>query len=86
MLYISTSVWVLRTPNAGQNLHFQHCLCYKAEKKFAAKFSKKMDFLSLHQNAVPVFYSQKKTSGCFAKRAKIDQFAKAVKVEKSKQN
>ena len=58
----------------------------KLKKKFAAKFSKKMDFLSLHQNAVPVFYSQKKTSDCFAKRAKIDQFAKAVKVEKSKQN
>ena len=24
MLYFSTSVWVLRTPNTGRNLHFQH--------------------------------------------------------------
>ena len=27
VLYISTSVWVLHTPNAGQNLHFQRFLC-----------------------------------------------------------
>ena len=33
--------------------HFQHFICKKAEKsnKFAAKFSKKSLFLSLHQNA-----------------------------------
>ena len=24
VLYILNSVWVLRTPNAGRNLHFQH--------------------------------------------------------------
>ena len=28
MLYISTSVWLLRTPNAGQNSHFQHFYCF----------------------------------------------------------
>ena len=50
VLYISTSVWVLRTPNAGRMSHFQHFLCKKAEKnkKFAAKFCKKQFFLSLH--------------------------------------
>ena len=26
MLYISTSIWVLGTPNPGQNSHFQHFL------------------------------------------------------------
>ena len=29
VLYISTNVWVLRTPNAGRNGHFQHFLCKK---------------------------------------------------------
>ena len=33
LLYISTSVWVLRTPNAGQNGHFQRFLCKKPKKK-----------------------------------------------------
>ena len=37
MLYISTSVWVLRTPNAGRNSHFQH---------FSAKSLKKQDICS----------------------------------------
>ena len=32
MLYILTRVWVLRTPNAGQNLHFQQ-KSWKNEKK-----------------------------------------------------
>ena len=27
VFYILTSVWVLGTPNAGQNLHFQHFFC-----------------------------------------------------------
>ena len=27
LLYIQTSVWMLRTPNAGRNIHFQHFLC-----------------------------------------------------------
>ena len=26
LLYISTSVWVLHTPNAGKSSHFQHIL------------------------------------------------------------
>ena len=41
MLYILTSVWVLRTTNAGRNCHFQRFLCKKPKKskKFAANFS-----------------------------------------------
>ena len=30
LLFILTSVWVLRTPNAGRNNHFQHFFCKKA--------------------------------------------------------
>ena len=30
LLYISTSVWVLQTPNTGQNMRFEHFLCLKA--------------------------------------------------------
>ena len=61
LLYILTSVWVVRTPNAGQNSNYQHFLCKKAKKskKFAAKFCKKQVFLSLHQNAGWLFYSLK---------------------------
>ena len=55
-LYISTSIWVMRTPNVGWNSHFQHFLCKR--NKFDAKFSKQTFFLSLHQNAGQVFYSQ----------------------------
>ena len=33
VLYILTSVWVLYTPNYGQNSHFQHFLCVKAQKE-----------------------------------------------------
>ena len=33
VLYISTSVWVLRTPNARRNSHLQRFLCKKALKK-----------------------------------------------------
>ena len=45
MLYILTSIWVLRTPNTGQNMQFYHFLGIKAtiyflSKKFAAKLSK----------------------------------------------
>ena len=32
VVYISSSVWVLRTQNAGWNLYFPHFLCKKAEK------------------------------------------------------
>ena len=47
MLYISTSVWVLRTPNVGRYSHFQRFCCKKPKtsKKFAANFSKKQVFL-----------------------------------------
>ena len=46
VLYISTSVWVLRTPNAGRNDHFQRFYSFFLEKnkKFAANFSKKEFF------------------------------------------
>ena len=37
MLYISTSVWVLHTPNTGQNMLF-HCFCAKRLKKFRKKW------------------------------------------------
>ena len=52
VLYISTSVWVRRTPNAGRNSHFQCFLCKKAEKnkKFEAKFCKKHVFLHILYN------------------------------------
>ena len=52
---------VLRTPNAGRKSHFQHFYSFFLEKskKFAANFSKKQVFLSLHQNAGRLFYSQK---------------------------
>ena len=33
LLYISTSVWVLRTPNAGWNSHFQRFCCKKPKKQ-----------------------------------------------------
>ena len=32
VLYIWTSVWVLRTPNAGRNNHFQHFCCINLKK------------------------------------------------------
>ena len=32
VLYISTSVWVLRTPNTGKNIVFLHFSCQNAEK------------------------------------------------------
>ena len=49
MLYISTSVWVLRNPNAGRNRHFQRFCCKKPSKSknFAANFSKKQSFSSV---------------------------------------
>ena len=43
VLYISTSVWVLRTPNAGRNSHFQHFFMQK-RKKITANFCKKQFF------------------------------------------
>ena len=70
VLYISTSIWVLRTPKAGQNMLFTCFLCKKAEKgrkskKIDAKFDKKMVYLSLHQNTGRGFYYQKKCVGRF---------------------
>ena len=47
MMYISTFVWVLHTPNAGGNSHFQHILCKKAEKmqkKLPQNLAKKLFF------------------------------------------
>ena len=62
MLYISTSVWVLRTLNDGRNSHFQHFLCNKAFKKqeICSKILPKTRFLSLHQNAGQLFFPPKK--------------------------
>ena len=52
-----------RTPNAGQNMHFNVFNSKKHKKgekskKFPAKFYKKHFFVSLHQNSSRVFYSQ----------------------------
>ena len=33
LLYILTSIWVLSTPNAGQNLNFQHFFAKKLKKR-----------------------------------------------------
>ena len=50
LLYISTSGWVLCTPNAGWNSNFQHfCAkklknCKKKSSKIGVKFSKKLFF------------------------------------------
>ena len=43
MLYIMTSIWVLYTPNASENMLFNLFLCQKAERgrksnKFDTKF------------------------------------------------
>ena len=53
MLYILTSVWVLRIPNAGRNSLFERFLQQKAKKarNLQQNFEKKHVFLSLHQNA-----------------------------------
>ena len=53
VLYILTSVWVLGTPNAGQNSNFQPNKQKKAKKKkeILSKIYQKTRFLSLHQNA-----------------------------------
>ena len=60
VLYISTMVWVLRTPHAGWNMHFQHFLCWKAKKK--KNCSKKIVSLSLHQNTGRVLLSRPRSS------------------------
>ena len=55
LMYNLTRVWMLRTPNAGLNLYFQHFLWQKAEKmqkskKFTSKFSKKTGVLKFASN------------------------------------
>ena len=65
MLHISTSVWVMRTPNAGRNGHFLHFLCkknLKKSKKFEANFSKKQVLFTKHRVAglppnIPLMYN-----------------------------
>ena len=62
LLYISTSVWVLGTPNAGRNSHFQH----KAEKtqkndKLGVKFSIQTFFWASTQTLVDSFIPRKNT-------------------------
>ena len=34
VLYTSTNVWVLCTPNTGRNMHFQHFLCLRFKRLF----------------------------------------------------
>ena len=61
LLYISTSVWVLRTPNDGRNSHFQRFCCKNRKKarNLQQISAKNSFFLHLHQNAGRLFYSQK---------------------------
>ena len=44
LLYISTSVWVLCTPNAGQNSHFQRFCGKKLKKERCSKILQKTRF------------------------------------------
>ena len=63
LLHILTAVWVLPTPNAGQNLLFVFWAknAEKARKrKIKAKLIKKVCFASLHPNPGRGFYSHKK--------------------------
>ena len=58
VLYILISVWVLRTPNSGQNSHFQ-CFFKPKSWKNAKKVSKTTGFLSMHKIPGQLFYSPK---------------------------
>ena len=61
VLYILTSLWVLRMPNAGRNSNFQGFLCKKPKKaRILQQISAKNSFFAFHQNAGRLFYSQKK--------------------------
>ena len=67
MLYIFTSVWVLHTPKLVKILIFNIFNSKKLKKKkkqqICNKFLQKMSFLSMHQNAGWVFYSEKSENG-----------------------
>ena len=70
MFYILTRVWVLHTPNAGPNIHFQCFFCYKGakkvqkSKKFAEKYNKKMGILKFAPKRwSKVLFPEKKQSG-----------------------
>ena len=59
-MYIQTSLWVLHTPNAGGNSHFQLFYDKKLEKQEICNQNfAKNTFLSLHQNPGRLFYSPK---------------------------
>ena len=59
LLYTLTSVWVLHTQNAGQNLHIQIFFLEKLKNRNKVtklvQFLAKKIFFSLHQNAGQVF-------------------------------
>ena len=61
VLYISTSVCVLRTPNAVRNSHFQRFLCKKVRKtrNLQQNFAKNTFFLVCTRTLVDSFISQK---------------------------
>ena len=77
LLYVLTSVWVLHTLKAGQNILFP-CICRKkAERgrksmKIEAEFSKKTCF----SNAGREFYSQKKN--LFSNAEHFDRFLESI--------
>ena len=60
-LNILISVWVRVKIFIFDIFHVKKLKNRKKSKKFRAKYCKKMGFLSLHQNAGQVFYSQKTT-------------------------
>ena len=62
VFYISTSIWVLHTPNEGWNMHFQCFFCKKAEKGRKAKklrqnLSKNLVFALFCSNCFWLFWS-----------------------------
>ena len=61
MLYISTHFWVLSTPKAGQNLHFQQKKSEKMRKKqeICSKIHQKTVFLVCIKTLVDCFIPPK---------------------------
>ena len=74
VMYISTSVWVLCTPNTGQNMLFQWSLCRKA--KNWSKIWQKSAYWVCIQTLAEGFISKKNLNGCNVKKHFLPKFAK----------
>ena len=61
MLFILTSIWVLRTPNVGRNSHFQRFFCKKAKKarNLHQIFAKNTFFWVCTQTPITVLFPKK---------------------------